>query len=82
MTQFRALEYGAEVAAQDPAGLAFAAMSLHRLGQADKATSTLEQLRTLLKDERFADDSEAKALLAEAEGLIEGKRAGGGTSDR
>jgi len=34
----------------------------------------LGQLRGLLEDERFADDEEAKALLAEAEGLIEGKK--------
>jgi len=59
---------------QAPAILAFTAMSLHRLGQADKAKATLEQLRGLLKEEGLADDHEAKALLAEAEGLITGTR--------
>ena len=58
----------------NPGDLAFTAMSLHQLGRGDEAKAALEQLRTLLKDERFAEDEEVKALLAEAEGLIEGKR--------
>jgi len=58
----------------NPAALAFTAMALRQLGQADKATSTLEQLRALLKDVHFSDDEEAKALFAEAEDLIEGKK--------
>jgi len=58
----------------DPAALAFTAMASHRLGQADEAVATLEQLRGLLKDERFTDDPETKALLAEAEGVILGKK--------
>jgi tetratricopeptide (TPR) repeat protein len=52
--------------------LAFAAMALHRLGRADEAKATLQQLRALLKDDRFADHEEAKALLAEAEKLLAG----------
>jgi len=35
--------------------------------------SPLDRLRTLLKDEQFAKDEQAKAYLAEAEKLIEGK---------
>jgi len=58
----------------DPGDLAFTAMALHQLGRADEAKSTLEQLRASLKDERFVDDNEAKALLAEAEGLIQGTK--------
>jgi len=54
----------------DPAALPFAAMTLHQLGRGEEAKAALEQLRALLKDERFADDPEAKALLAEAEGLL------------
>jgi WD40 repeat protein/serine/threonine protein kinase len=58
----------------DPAGLAFRAMVLQQLGRADEAKATLEQLRGLLKDERFADDPEAKALLSEAEGVVLGQK--------
>ena len=56
----------------DPPALAFKALALHQLGRAGEAKATLEQLRGLLKDEQFAYDPEAKALLAEAEGVIEG----------
>lgn len=56
---------------RDPRPLAFTAMASHQLGWAGEAKSTLEQLRALLKDKQFADDDEAKAYLAEAEGLIE-----------
>ena len=59
----------------EPANLAFTAMALHRLGRTEEAKAALERLRTLLKDERFAQDfakdEEAKAYLAEAEKLIE-----------
>jgi dipeptidyl aminopeptidase/acylaminoacyl peptidase len=54
--------------------LAFTAMALHQLGRADEAKATLEQLRSWVKDERLADNPEAKALLAEAEELIEGTK--------
>jgi tetratricopeptide (TPR) repeat protein len=50
--------------------LAFTAMTLHQLGRAGEAKSTLKELRALLKDERFAKSGVVKALLAEAEGLI------------
>jgi tetratricopeptide (TPR) repeat protein len=52
--------------------VAFIAMSLHQLGRADEAKAALEQLRSLCKEERFAEDQEAQAFLAEAEKLIEG----------
>ena len=58
----------------EPANLAFTAMALHKLGRSEEAKVTLDRLRTLLKDERFAQDEEAKALLAEAEKLIEGEK--------
>ena len=57
-----------------PSDLAFTAMCQHQLGRVDEAKASLEQLRALLKDERFADDQEAKAMLTEAEGLIEGQK--------
>jgi len=53
-----------------PANLAFIAMALHQLGRTEEAKAALDHLRTLLKDERFAKDEKAKALLAEAEKLI------------
>ena len=43
-------------------------------GHDGDAQAALETLRGLCKDERFADDEEAKALLAEAERLIDGKQ--------
>jgi len=57
-----------------PEDVAFIAMALHKLGRADEAKAALERLRTLLKDERFAQDEQAKAFLAEAEKLIEGEK--------
>jgi Flp pilus assembly protein TadD len=54
--------------------IAFLAMSLHRLGRVDEAKATLEQLRGLLKVEPYATNSDAKAMLAEAEKLIVGQR--------
>jgi len=59
---------------QLPGTLAFMAMSLHQLGRPDEAKATLEQLRGLLKDERFTEDAEAKGLLAEAEGVVLGQK--------
>ncbi len=58
----------------DPAVPALTAMALHQVARGEEAKSALEQLRGLLKDERFAGNDEAKALLAEAEGLIEDKK--------
>lgn len=58
--------------------LAFIAMSLNKLGQTEAAKVALEQLHSLLKDERLTQDGlgkrlVAKATVAEAEKLIEGK---------
>jgi WD40 repeat protein/predicted Ser/Thr protein kinase len=53
-----------------PEDVAFIAMALHKLGRTEDAKATLERLRTLLKDERFADDQQAKSFLLEAEQLI------------
>jgi len=71
-TLTRSNEMTAAVKRQAPSTLAFMAMSLHQLGRAEEAKAALERLGELCKDERFADDEEAKSLLAEAEGLIEG----------
>jgi serine/threonine protein kinase/tetratricopeptide (TPR) repeat protein len=57
-----------------PCEIAYIAMALHRLGRHEEAKTTLDRLRDLLKDERFAEDKEAKACLAEAEKLISGKK--------
>jgi serine/threonine protein kinase/tetratricopeptide (TPR) repeat protein len=57
-----------------PPDIAYLAMALHRLGRAEEAKVTLDRLRDLLKDERFAEDEKAKACLAEAEKLISGKK--------
>jgi len=58
----------------DPVNIAFTAMIMYRMGRAEEAKSALEQLRELCKDEQFAEDMEVQELLAEAEGLIEGKK--------
>ncbi len=58
----------------DPWNLAFKVMTLHKIGQVEEAKAALEQLRGLSKDEQFAEDMEIQGLLAEAEGLIEGKK--------
>jgi len=62
----------------EPVTLTFTAMALYQLGRADEAKSTLEELRALYKDKRWAEWlarwEAPKALLAEAEGLIEGKK--------
>lgn len=55
-----------------PENVAFIAMSLHKLDRKDEAKAALERLRDLCKEERFAEDQEAQAFLAEAEKLIVG----------
>ena len=52
---------------KDPADLAFLALAENRLGQSEKARSTLGRLRELMKDPARAKDQEAQALLREAE---------------
>jgi WD40 repeat protein/tRNA A-37 threonylcarbamoyl transferase component Bud32 len=57
-----------------PEAIAFMAMTLQKLGRNEEAKAALERLRTLLKDEQFAQDGQAKAFLAEAEKLIAGEK--------
>ncbi len=59
-----------------PENLAFIAMSQHQLGKKDEAKATLDRLRTVMKQPRWAKDAEAAGFLREAEELI----AGGGTN--
>jgi tetratricopeptide (TPR) repeat protein len=59
---------------EHPWALAFKAMTLHRIGQAEEAKAALMQVRELCKDRPFAEDMEVQGLLAEAEGLIEGEK--------
>jgi WD40 repeat protein/serine/threonine protein kinase len=56
-----------------PATLAFLAMTQHQLGQRDQAGATLGSLRQLMKDPRFTADAEALDFLREAATLIEVK---------
>jgi Flp pilus assembly protein TadD len=56
-----------------PADLAFLAMTQHQLGKKDQAKATLDRLREVMKQARWANDSEAVSFLGEAEELIEGK---------
>jgi tetratricopeptide (TPR) repeat protein len=58
----------------DPGNLAFKAMALHKIGRTDEAKAALDQLRELCKTEQYAECREGQALLAEADGLIEGGR--------
>ena len=51
----------------EPADLAFLALVQSRLGQTEKARSTLGRLRELMKSPERAKDQEAQALLREAE---------------
>jgi tetratricopeptide (TPR) repeat protein len=55
--------------------LPFLAMSHHHLGKIDQARADLKNLRALAKEERYASDEALfRALLAEAEEVVEGKR--------
>jgi hypothetical protein len=47
--------------------MAFLALAQHRLGQIEKARSTLGRLRELMKNPRLAADQEAQAFLREAQ---------------
>ena len=65
---------GGQTPSSGPPVVAFKAMALHQLGRVDEAKTTLDELRTLLKNERLAKNKLAKALLAEAEKLIAGEK--------
>jgi WD40 repeat protein/serine/threonine protein kinase len=54
-----------------PADLALLALTQHRLGHPDEARGHLARLRERMKDNRWGQDEEARALLREAELRIE-----------
>jgi hypothetical protein len=56
-----------------PVDLAFLAMTQHQLGQKEQVQASLTRLREIMKNERWAKDEEAKALLREAESRIASK---------
>jgi hypothetical protein len=53
-----------------PADVAFLAMVHHRLGHDDEARKWLEQLRALLKSNRWSADPESAAFLRECDSII------------
>jgi WD40 repeat protein len=59
----------------DPANLAFLALTLHQLDQKKEAQALLARLRDCLKTAQWAKDETARALLSEAESVIEGTAA-------
>ncbi|HZW29083.1 MAG TPA: protein kinase, partial [Isosphaeraceae bacterium] len=54
-----------------PLALAVTAMASHRLGHSPDARAALDQLRTLVKADRWANNQEALGFLREAEGVLE-----------
>ena len=54
-----------------PLDLAVTAMASHRLGHTRDALAALDQLRSLAKADRWANDQEALGFLREAEGVLE-----------
>jgi WD40 repeat protein len=63
----RAIATDAPAEAPAPSDLAVTAMASHRLGRNDAAHRALDQLRTLVKSGRWAEDPEALGFLREAE---------------
>jgi Flp pilus assembly protein TadD len=59
-----------------PSDLAFLAMTQHQLGKKEEAKTTLRELREVMKQPRWASDTEVSGFLREAEELIEGKASG------
>ena len=59
-----------------PEDLTFLAMAQHQLGQEEQAQATLDRLREVMKQPRWALDSEAQGFLREAEELLKTKPAG------
>jgi WD40 repeat protein len=57
----------------EPGCLAFLAMTRHRLGQKEAARTTLERLREVMRQPRWANDDQRRGLLREAEELLQGK---------
>jgi tetratricopeptide (TPR) repeat protein len=58
----------------DPVNVAFKAMILYKIDRTGEAKAALGQLRKLCKDGQYAEDTEVQGFLAEAEGLIGGKK--------
>jgi serine/threonine protein kinase len=54
-----------------PADLAFIAMAHHQLGHLEEADAALTRLRASMQSQEELDNNESRALLAEAEALIE-----------
>jgi WD40 repeat protein len=54
-----------------PGDLAFLAMAQHRLGQKAVAVASLNQLRTLMKLPKWAQDRESRSFFSEVEALID-----------
>ena len=61
-----------------PATLAFLAMTLHHLGRHDEAAATRARLREVIKDERWAMDAEIQNFSREAEATIKEQPPGTG----
>jgi Flp pilus assembly protein TadD len=57
----------------DPHDLAFLAMTQHQLGKKEQARATLDSLRKVMKQTRWANNTDAVSFLDEAEELIDGK---------
>lgn len=53
-----------------PPNLAFRAMTLAKLGRLDEARAMLARLETLLREERWEADADARALLEEARAVV------------
>jgi WD40 repeat protein/tRNA A-37 threonylcarbamoyl transferase component Bud32 len=63
--------------ASPPELLAFLAMTQYRLERTKQARATLERLREMMRRGQWSTQEEAKALLAEAEALIDPPTTGG-----
>ena len=56
-----------------PHNVAVIAMSLHRMGQVREAEEAMQQLETLMKQQKWADDSAAASLHREARSTLTGR---------
>ncbi len=59
---------------ESPTDVAFLAMTLHQLGETDKAHERLLQLRKIMQQPKWSDDQELMGFVEEAEALIEAVR--------
>jgi WD40 repeat protein len=60
-----------------PEDLAFLAMAQHQLGRKEQARATLARLREVMKQPRWARDTEAQGFLREAEAVLQTRSADG-----